>query len=791
MAQGLTMRQNAPSDTTRDWFGDTDNLWPSALKPAAPVRRRRHTDLNGNAPTSVSHSRSASNLMDRVQTSQIRPSTLNRSASNLLDGKKTQHRSIAQSETRSQAIADLIEFLRTYEPPAESWTSQPFDDTERGRWSRLRSVGGLVKRSKSVPKQNQQFRLPDSAVSGTTTGGHRHIAISIPMEASPFGLMPRSQYPVYHQTVAQHNPDPASPFRYLNDKGVITVLRPLNENRAQTSIPGFRITLPPCPGPPPSKELPSTHEGGRSSASRGSRPATARFTTEQSDQPLLGDPQHTISPRAPRSNQALASPPMRTSSAHGVYPSRTVPAMHNATIARPSIDGIIAKNTVNPRPVQDKKPRPISESSATEDEEPILGKAEHQIPLTRSQSNRELSMKTRQRRSLENNGSTLITENPLATMAEQETPPETPLSANSRRERVRKLKQRDMATLRQSAETKGDTTSRPHTAMGTESTDPTARYAPINTLSPIMIVTSIEPVEASPRKMAWNDRKPKGLGITPPSSGYICKVEKHPVNGKDSGAGEPSTTKSLTIPQARRAKARASLSPLSAKKSCNPTPPLSPARSPRRANSLLDRTSLSRRREWNASRNKARRVQDVVEAVKSKIQDAARNAESVDEVDAARRDQAFLKLYEAYREHRLRDMERRVRRLERHGDVWMRALVPVLDNLNRSITSGHQPSKIPEEQGWRSDDEPEVLRRGRSKHRSLPILSKGKQPYTADYQGQGRADLDDEEEEEEEEENPRDSDDSGLDTLEPLMRELAGAARERLKTQERMTGIAM
>ena len=390
------MRQDAPSHAARDWFGDHDNLWPSASKPASPGRVRRHTDLHGNAPTTMSHSRSASNLLDRIQTSHGRNTTHNRSASNLLDVGKSQQRSVAQSETRSQAIAELVDFLRTYEPPAESWTSQPFEDADRGRWSRLKNVSGLVKRSRSVPKRNTQFRLPDSAVSGTTTGGHRHIAISIPMEASPFGLMPRSQYPVYHQTVAQHNPDPASPFRFMNDKGVVTVLRPLNEDRgsrnARGSIPGFRLSIPPSPGPPPSKELPPTHKGLRRSASGGSRSGTSRLSNEQVDQPLIGDPHYTISPgQASRRNQSLTSPPMRTSSAHGVYPSKTAPALHHASITRPSIDGIIAKNTTATGPAQIKKPRPISESSATEDEEPILGRAEHQIHLVRSLSNRERS----------------------------------------------------------------------------------------------------------------------------------------------------------------------------------------------------------------------------------------------------------------------------------------------------------------------------------------------------------------------------------------------------------------
>ncbi|RDA90635.1 hypothetical protein CP533_6841 [Ophiocordyceps camponoti-saundersi (nom. inval.)] len=72
----------------------------------------------------------------------------------------------------------------------------------RGAWSRIRSLSSR-RRSKSMPRSTStttpvaHLRLPDSAVSGTTIGGYRHIAISIPIEASPFAEGMRSQYPVF------------------------------------------------------------------------------------------------------------------------------------------------------------------------------------------------------------------------------------------------------------------------------------------------------------------------------------------------------------------------------------------------------------------------------------------------------------------------------------------------------------------------------------------------------------------------------------------------------------------
>ncbi|PHH72181.1 hypothetical protein CDD80_4722 [Ophiocordyceps camponoti-rufipedis] len=54
------------------------------------------------------------------------------------------------------------------------------------------------------------LRLADAAISGTTIGGHRHMAISIPQSASE----PRSQYPVYHQH-QRLNSAGAKPFDYI------------------------------------------------------------------------------------------------------------------------------------------------------------------------------------------------------------------------------------------------------------------------------------------------------------------------------------------------------------------------------------------------------------------------------------------------------------------------------------------------------------------------------------------------------------------------------------------------
>lgn len=150
-------------------------------------------------------------------------------------------------------------------------------------------------------------------------------------------------------------------------------------------------------------------------------------------------------------------------------------------------------------------------------------------------------------------------------------------------------------------------------------------------------------------------------------------------------------------------------------------------------------------------------------------------------------DEQILKLYDSYHENRLRDVERRIRRLERNGDVWLRALVPVLDDMSRNLKTIHPSSRISRDadtsgdgRGWASDDEVSGVsaeRKARSAKRAKTptrraSLSRGR--IMAGLIGRRLA-----------------SDDSGSDTMsrsdevgglgiiEPLMRELAGEARQR------------
>jgi hypothetical protein len=140
----------------------------------------------------------------------------------------------------------------------------------------------------------------------------------------------------------------------------------------------------------------------------------------------------------------------------------------------------------------------------------------------------------------------------------------------------------------------------------------------------------------------------------------------------------------------------------------------------------------------------------------------------------AQPDREVMRLYEAYREHRLRDMERRLRRLERNGDIWLQALVPVLDNMNRTMEAANE-QPLDDLRDWASDGETSVTaeKSGRkAEKRRLnrrASLSQGRllEKMTGrSYEEDAWSDS-----------LSRSDDTSGFGTIEPLMRELAGEAR--------------
>ncbi|KAK3311374.1 uncharacterized protein B0T15DRAFT_507942 [Chaetomium strumarium] len=77
---------------------------------------------------------------------------------------------------------ELADFIRNTTPPPSNFMSTPSpSEEEHGKKSRRLPLWPFRKKTEKEEKK-RFIKLPDSAVAGMTIGGHRHIAISIPVE---------------------------------------------------------------------------------------------------------------------------------------------------------------------------------------------------------------------------------------------------------------------------------------------------------------------------------------------------------------------------------------------------------------------------------------------------------------------------------------------------------------------------------------------------------------------------------------------------------------------------------
>ena len=731
-------------------------------------RRRSHTG-RGAAPTSGSQARprSASNLLGIE--------------SDLYAGDS--HTSVQFGETvkalqAGNDVAALIDFLRNHPPPPDNFMSTPYgadDEGERGRWSKIKKMG---KRSKSAPRAPQNLRLPDSAVSGVTIGGHRHIAISIPLNASPFGEDMRSQYPVYAQRDLSMGTPSKEPLRtYTNDKGVVTVLRPVTE------VSESSISLPSQPRSPCSGGQWPLSQGGTTSHASGHRPSGSLgrkphdyigILPTRFDTPLLDDSSApwNLAPSREGSRRGGQSPTFQRSA----YPTRSSSMTAGRNMRHPaSIDGLISQPECRRNASCGHRnfnaPAPVTNGAVSKMYVPtkyIAKESKPNEPINLAPIVAKRRPSTAEPQDSSGPKLTVISDNPIVSRM-ADSPPSTPGTPKSRKEAVRDKRRRDMEAVRSAKHKKtqsrqqdtGETeTSRPANqlngdARGGAERDSNEKPAPQLTMSSVMVVMDMEPCLSLDERASLEPQE-TSLASEPPSD------------------AQPDRSK-----------------------------PLLPGKgTPPQNRDTTDRTSLTRRREWKAIREQERNARDAMALARAKAQKLASGGMSYESGDGSEKDNEVLRLYEAYREHRLKDMERRLRRLERNGDVWMKALVPVLDDMKRvmaaaaaneeprdadgdwALTANEEPRDA--DRDWASDDEASsmVQRVGRDAERRKVtrrtsmsqgrLLEKLAKPQQED-EGSWSDDV------------SKSDDFSGLGTIEPLMRELAGEARRRRGTKTART----
>ncbi|KAJ4132936.1 hypothetical protein NW754_015749 [Fusarium falciforme] len=715
-------------------------------------------------------------------------------------------------EDRQDGLAELIDFLRNHAPPSGNFMSIPDDisDEDRGRWYRLRKLGRR-RSSRSLSKTPQTIRLPDSAVSGITIGGHRHIAISIPLDASPFGRTPRSQYPVYqHRSVKPLTSRYAPTRAVLNDKGVVTVLRTVAEDRESSS------TSPASSQSPASvnHQRPQSTTLGRAYSPGAINSSSHGDTSEYFNVYIPATPPRVLSPdQVKQSNEQsrefhdydqLTSTPTNSNRRDNL-PSRNT-SMTGGRFVHPgtsSIDAMMSQPTeAHPAPLSFNRP-PSKEGSqslsksimTTSENDPIVAEAKpvEAKPVVAKESRIRSSTKK-----TEETPVTVITTSPLGNSREKPEKPKkqvtkdenspTPSvkSTQSRREKVRDKKRKDMEAQRikrqsqlivtteimpESDQDKAKETSNEEDA---EKPPPVPVRSPQRqSMCPIMVVANVKP--------------------SPPPSSRLPDEARDQPESESKKTTEPSKPEPEAVPKTPSKAAQEDLSSSTTspprpyvESSSNPTPPQSAHGSPAHKKTGYDRTSLSRRREWNAAREQERKIREArAMSPRSKARKLVMTKEETEENKVPTMEKEVLRRYEAYREYRIREMERRVRRLERNGDVWLRALVPVLDNLNRTLANVHEDQQPRRAQGWVSDEE---LPRQRSPQ-GRPSRQSSRGRMLARPGGTSEREfLEQLVRTKEELEAGNVSDDmSGFDTIEPLMRELAG--RSRLSFEARSLGM--
>lgn len=646
-------------------------------------------------------------------------------------------------------VAALIEFLRTHEPPPDNFMSKPYnaDDEERGRWEKLKVMG--KRRSKSLSRAPAPLRLPDSAVAGVTTGGHRHIAISIPLDASHFGDTPKCQYPVPDKDAQPPVPPlPESVRTFKNEKGVVTVLRPLSPIQHSSSVPH-------SPASPRrfARDYPPQLLRNRRIIPP-SHPPPSPANSDQSDQwPLV----HSESETASNVQQLAAScdpneePRSNTTSRQtSEFVRAAYPTRGSSMAATPrtkhkhasSIDEVIAEEEPYSR---NPSPRPCEGMMRRNTERRV---AHPPVSLTtsplarKSTSNLQSEWQGDKEAAARQPRVTQVTESPIIPRNDSPSPPSSIISVKSRREKVRDKKLRDLAAARSSkVVSKPSPTTAKQTDLSTRSStnDQSAHTTSAQSgpkLSTIMVVVDMKP-----------DGEAADQEVVPPAT--ADNIES---------ATEVSSEAASKLP----------------------TPPTSTETSPAQKHGFDTRTSLTRRREWHTSREQERQRREAKAHLRQLAVSGAHGGRAMTDPE---RDS--LPLYEAYRERRLRDIESRVRRLERSGDVWLRALIPMLEDVDSSSGGGRalkQPRRLVANddesiRDWASDDGTTTAadRLGRASQRRKLIRRASLSRERMLEELMRREERDMLESSYDKMQQPHDI--SGMGSIEPLMRELASSGQ--------------
>ncbi|KAF7519495.1 hypothetical protein G7054_g13086 [Neopestalotiopsis clavispora] len=684
----------------------------------------------------------------------------------------------------------LMEFLRRTPPPGNHMSvADNFDDTSSRKTSRWRRILNPFRR-KSRRSRPITIQLPDSAVASTTSGGYRHIAISIPVEHTydshrrrpskrrSIAAAPPEQEPTHDigERLSTIESRLASNRPYSADMGGVgTVLHPVAEHREPKSV-GEQ-------GGPP--RPPRTSSVKRPSSSRIQRPA------RDSGHALPIDT--TPSPKQTRSHTTGLGPAARRPSearsiAEGSGARRRPQPIVIVPDATPTMARQMGRVPPSPRPKSNievmSQPQAddgkdlSSQGSSSQANTPItpapMGDAGLRLP-PRKTSKRStfggqksfpglLSPSFSQKSSPSAQSGSAYGNNPpspethilrprIGSIVTIDSEPRvmSAQAATAHRAEAVHLVMGDSvdASAEPSSSTDGATSSPLHTGAAmsrSAQTDITTMHHLHKTLS------RKEKVRQRKHMDLHSARKGKApqdafFSDVPPSS-KTSHLLRHVSSVSDQTDNRPIPSRSR-IPHPTRADPSKPVMATPRAHSVGPSeaPTISPVSilKPSRQASMGSFRSSTTTSSSSSFVQSFDRLSNLRQAQKRIERDVRTTREAID-VAGARAEATVAPLnpeqlqrrHEYMRERRLRDVERRIRRLERNGDLWLRSLPGLLETLGKMEEhwrQASQPLSLPPPQQQPSQpvvepSSPTTTRRRAASHSVAGLTSAGSSEYS-------------------------------------------------------------
>ncbi|KFA64031.1 hypothetical protein S40285_10185 [Stachybotrys chlorohalonatus IBT 40285] len=683
--------------------------WPSHMRPSSsPVNSPAPARVQPPNTASSDHERplfrvmSASSLSDQVAIWRANNSS-GRVAK--VPRPNTSHSNPARLDY-SEDVAALVDFFRNQPPPSSNIMSRPYDRGSNFRRQGWIKVKRLAQKSRAQPRKTQQARLPNSAVYGVTRGGHRHIAIAIPFESSPFGTMPRSQYPVFSSDGTQ---------TYLNEKGVLTVLRPMAESFEPPVTMAPSGPLPPLPyatvqggsvsqgavsraGPqgqrvayqngfghrrlPPVRSMSQLVDKNRNAwdaqrsqhSTRAPRPRSPPVPQEAAFSPQMANYQ-------PRALQQAVS--MDGMIAQFINHEEGISRSQDRLVPQPMRFPIYQRQNATPTPCAPAKKRAAYDSDSSDAEEYVFKPPQDgwrcsDTPLLPRLAEEAFGL-------------------------DDTSPPPTP---RSRRDIVKDRKKRDMEAAKNARQRHRESAggwvfpSPPSSPHPDEMRRTVVRQTPVVTRpqSPAdecalghQEPLSVLPNEAVPNEFLLDTPLPREAShenAWPETESHLSfssimvVVDERPltVTGRQHGLLRCHLSTSTCHSKSPSQEIMDFDTGVS-----TPVSVVASQAAPQQSSTVLDRTSLTRRREWSAARERNRQLLRESSATSKAPSSRGSNVPRGPALSSTAAEVELLRLFEAYRNHHFHDIEGRLAHLERNGDIWLRALMPMLESMNKAI----------------------------------------------------------------------------------------------------------